>query len=99
MGTVRLRILPSSGQHEERKWSDVNPSLYSVCFKGKALSEPRCRVCASADYAVKDCPFSTKSYIERILEEVISVCAPRAGGGGGGGKVDYRWIYARDIMK
>ena len=54
---------------------------YSVCFTGKALSGPRCSLCASAEHAVRDCPF----YIERTLEAVMTVCAPRAGGVGGGG--------------
>ena len=62
------------------KWSGVNPSLYSVCFTGKAPRGPRCSVCASADHAVKDCPFSTNSDIERTLEAVISACAPLGSG-------------------
>ena len=44
-----------------RRWSGVNPSLYSVCFTGKALSGPRCSVCASGDHAVKDCRSRTSS--------------------------------------
>ena len=67
-----------------RRWSGVNPSLYSVCFTGKALSRPRCNVCASGYHVVKDCPFSTKSDIEQTLEAVMSVCAPRVGGPGSG---------------
>ena len=69
---------------ENRKWSSVNPSLYSVCFTGKALSGPRCSLCASAEHVVRDCPFSTKSDIERTLEAVMTVCAPRASGVGSG---------------
>ena len=63
-------------------WGEPLP-LYSVCFTGKALSGTRCSVCASSDHVVKDCPFSTKSDIERTLEVVMSVCTPRAGGVGG----------------
>ena len=68
---------------ENRKRSSVNPSLYSVCFTGKALSGPRCSLCVSAEHAVRYCSFSTKSDIERTLEAVMTVCAPRAGGVGG----------------
>ena len=50
---------------------------YSVCFTGKALSGPRCSLCASAEHAVRDCPF----YIERTLEQARRLVA-RWGGSG-----------------
>ena len=37
------------------KWSQVNPSLYSVCFTGKAKSTARCERCLSAAHKSEDC--------------------------------------------
>jgi len=37
------------------KWSQVNPSLYSVCFTGKAKKTTRCERCLSASHRSEDC--------------------------------------------
>lgn len=65
-----------------RSWSHINPSLYSVCFTGKANTVARCSLCASMDHTVKDCPFSTKTDMERTLEPVFTACIPKASGAG-----------------
>ena len=46
------RQAETSGQCQ---WSHVNPSLYSVCFTGKAAKAARCERCLSAGHATDDC--------------------------------------------
>ena len=60
-----------------RIWSRINPSLYAVCFTGKAQGIPRCSTCASIDHTVRDCPYSVKSDLERTLEAVFAACSTR----------------------
>ena len=38
-----------------RKWSQVNPSLYSICFTGRAQQSNRCELCFSATHNTKEC--------------------------------------------
>ena len=38
-----------------RKWSRINPSLFSLCFTGKAQIANRCDLCLAASHATKDC--------------------------------------------
>ena len=38
-----------------RKWSQINPSLYSICFTGCALAVKRCELCLSAAHTTKQC--------------------------------------------
>ena len=66
-----------------RQWSRINPSMYAVSLTGKAqAAAPRCELCASVFHPAKDCPFSTKTEIEKTLEAVLSSCSSRAGGNG-----------------
>jgi hypothetical protein len=65
-----------------RQWSRINPSMYAVSFTGKAQASPRCELCASVFHLSRDCPFSTKTEMEKTLEAVLSACSNRAGGSG-----------------
>ena len=38
-----------------KKWSKVNPSLYTVCFTGKARKAARCDLCLSAAHKSEEC--------------------------------------------
>ena len=38
-----------------KQWSKVNPSLYMVCFTGKARKATRCDLCLSAAHKTEDC--------------------------------------------
>lgn len=60
-----------------RIWSRINPSLYAVCFTGRAQGTPRCSTCASIDHTVRDCPYSAKTDLERTLEAVVTACSTR----------------------
>ena len=42
-----------------KKWSQVNPSLYTVCFTGKARKTTRCDLCLSLAHKTEDCHLST----------------------------------------
>jgi hypothetical protein len=37
------------------EWSKINPSLYTLCFTGKAKKVPRCELCMSASHKTEDC--------------------------------------------
>ncbi len=39
-----------------RKWSAINPSIYSLCFTGKAAVSTRCDLCLSTGHVTKNCP-------------------------------------------
>eukprot|EP00731_Ephydatia_muelleri_P033273 Em0027g21a len=68
-----------------RRWAQINPSLYSICFTGRAQgSTPRCELCTSVFHTAKDCPFSTKTEMEKTLEAVLTACTGRSGGPSGG---------------
>ena len=38
-----------------RRWSQVNPSLYSICFTGRAEQSNRCELCFSSTHNTKEC--------------------------------------------
>lgn len=38
-----------------KKWSQVNPSLYTVCFTGKARRATRCDLCLSSAHKTEEC--------------------------------------------
>ena len=40
------------------EWSKINPSLYTLCFTGKAKKAPRCEMCLSAAHKTEDCPLA-----------------------------------------
>ncbi|KAL5502454.1 hypothetical protein EMCRGX_G009230 [Ephydatia muelleri] len=64
-----------------RQWSWINPSMYAVHSTGRAqATTPRCELCASVFHLAKDCPFFTKTEMEKTLEAVLSACTSRAGG-------------------
>ena len=44
-----------------RKWSQINPSLYSICFTGRAQSAKRCEFCLSMDHMVQQCPLQVEA--------------------------------------
>ena len=43
-----------------RKWSAVNSSIYSLCFTGKASGRKRCDICRSTNHTTKSCPDEDK---------------------------------------
>lgn len=42
-----------------KEWSKINPSLYTVCFTGKARKTTRCNLCLSAAHKTDDCHLTT----------------------------------------
>ena len=46
---------------ENRKWSRVNPSLYSICFTGRAQHANRCELCFSATHVTKECALGAEA--------------------------------------
>eukprot|EP00731_Ephydatia_muelleri_P018367 Em0011g407a len=61
------RQAASSG---DRSWSKINPSLFSICFTGKAVTNnSRCDLCLSAYHPTGECPSA--------LDDLDSVCSLR----------------------
>ena len=44
-----------------RCWSQINPSLYSLCFTGRAQTTRRCELCFSATHTSRQCPLTSDS--------------------------------------
>ncbi len=42
------------------KWSRINPSLFSLCFTGKAQVAKRCDLCLSASHQTAECSLSSE---------------------------------------
>ena len=42
----------------DRKWSCINPSMYSIYFAGQARKVARCNICLSSQHSTKDCALS-----------------------------------------
>ena len=42
------------------KWSQINPSLYAICFTGKAKKVDRCDRCLSATHKAEDCSLTAE---------------------------------------
>ena len=42
-----------------KQWSKVNPSLYTICFTGKARRAVRCDLCLSAAHKTHECSLAT----------------------------------------
>ena len=67
-------------------WSQINPSLYAICFTGKAKKSDRCDRCLSATHRADDCsleaeddPDVTKR-LNAIESAVVALTRPTAGG-------------------
>ena len=41
-------------------WLQINPSLFSLCFTGKAQDRP-CELCLATTYAIRDCSLSANA--------------------------------------
>ena len=43
----------------DRKWSRINPSMYSICFAGQARRTARCDICLSSQHSTRECALSS----------------------------------------
>ena len=43
-----------------RTWSRINPSLFSLCFTGKAQMANRCDLCLVASHRTRECALATE---------------------------------------
>lgn len=44
-----------------RRWSQINPSLYSNCFTGREQQSFRCNVCFNCTHQSKECALMAES--------------------------------------
>ena len=68
-----------------RKRSQVNPSLYSLCFTGRAQEVQRCELCLSTAHRVQQCPLriegdpelpSRVKAVESVVLSLSRACLP-----------------------
>ena len=57
------------------KWSQINPSLYAICFTGKAKKVDRCDRCFSATHKAEDDPDVAKR-LKAIESAVMALTRP-----------------------
>ena len=66
-----------------RRWSQINPMLYSICFTGKAQVVARCKLCLSASHSTMQCPLDTDpdpdlpSRVKAVETTLLSLAGPR----------------------
>ena len=66
-----------------RKWSQINPSLYSICFTGRAQEIKRCELCLSTAHPVNQCPLQAEADPElptrvKAVESAVLTLASRS---------------------
>ena len=67
-----------------RTWSRINPSLFSLCFTGKAQAARRCDLCLAASHTTKECSLASDvdPDLPTRLKAVESAVVAFAGGPG-----------------
>ena len=67
-------------------WSQINPSLYAICFTGKARKTERCDRCLSATHRADDCSLAAEDdpdvakRLKAIESAVVALTRPPPGG-------------------
>ena len=67
-----------------KKWSQINPSLYSICFTGCAQVQSRCELCMSVAHSTKQCVLATDpdpelpARIKAVESAVVSLAAQQS---------------------
>ena len=67
-----------------KKWSQINPSLYSICFTGCAQVQSRCELCMSVVHSTKQCVLVTDTdpelpaRIKAVESAVVSLAAQQS---------------------
>ena len=67
-------------------WSQINPSLYAICFTGKAKKSERCDRCLSATHRADDCSLAAEDdpdvtkRLKAIKSAVVALTRPSSGG-------------------
>ena len=66
-----------------RRWSQINPSLYSICFTGQAQQTQRCELCFSSTHKTNECSLMADtdpelpSRTKAVEAAVVSLAAQR----------------------
>ena len=63
-----------------QRWSQINPSLYSICFTGRAQQSFRCDLCFNSTHQKKECALMAESNSElpaRLKAAVVSLATNR----------------------
>ena len=69
--------------NNNRTWSRINPSLFSLCFMGKARTANRCDLCLAASHATKDCTLVAEGDPDlpsrlKVVESVVAAFSQTA---------------------
>ena len=75
-----------------RKWSAINPSIYSFCFTGKAAISTRCDLCLSTGHVTTNCPLQEDADPDlpirlKAVETVVLSLAGQSKGGNVGTRI------------
>ena len=79
MGKIWRLFPETSGYY--REWSQINPSLYSICFTGCAQVQSRCELCMSVAHPMKRCALVANpdpelpARIKAVESAVVSLAA------------------------
>ena len=66
------------------RWSHINPSLYSICFTGRAQPSRRCELCFSANHSAKQCALvadpdpGLPERLKAVESAIVSLASPRS---------------------
>ena len=80
--TAYRRQAAARGQTD---WSRINPSLYAICFTGKAKRSERCDRCLSATHKADDCSLTSEAdpdvakRLKAIESAVVALTRPAPG--------------------
>ena len=67
-----------------RRWSQINPTLYSICFTGRAQQLSRCELCLSSAHGTKLCPLQSDpdpelpSRVKAVETALLSLASRRS---------------------
>ena len=67
-----------------RRWSQINPSLYSICFTGRAQQTNRCELCFNSSHQTKECALMAEpdpelpSRLKAVETAVVSLATRRS---------------------
>ena len=63
-------------QTKDLRWSKLNPTLYSLCFAGKAKRPVACTICLSDIHSSDQCPNNPEKFVLPWQQPMPSLVAP-----------------------
>ena len=84
-----------------RRWSKVNPSLYSLCFTGKAKQSSRCEFCLGSSHKSEECALAVEEDLDlgkrmKAVESAVVAFSAKTGGEQQGNGGDLCRLYQQN---